>query len=57
MANELSEGIRGQMIALSNEGLSQRKIAEKIKVSKGPVQRTLERFRESGSYSAKERSD
>ncbi len=32
---ELSEGIRGQIIALSNEGLSQRKIAEKIKVSKG----------------------
>ena len=38
MAKELSERIRGQIIALSNEGFSQRKIAEKIGVSKGAVQ-------------------
>ena len=37
--NKLSEGIRGQIIALSNEGYSQRKIAEKIKVSKGAVRK------------------
>ena len=56
MVKELSEGIRGQIIALSNEGFSQRKIAEKIGVSKGAVQRTLERFRETKSYSTKPRS-
>ena len=27
---ELSEGIRGQIIELSNEGMSQRKIADKV---------------------------
>ena len=37
MAKELSEGIRGQLIALSNEGFSQHKIAEKI----GSFQRVL----------------
>ena len=37
MANELSEGIRGQIIASSNEGFSQRKMAEKIKLSKRAV--------------------
>ena len=31
---------------LGIEGLSQRKIAEKVSVSKGAVQRTLERFKE-----------
>ena len=30
MSRELSEGIRGQIIALSNEGMSQRKIADKV---------------------------
>ena len=53
MVKELSEAIRGQIIASSNEGFSQRKIAAKIKVSKGAVQRTLERFRDTGSYSTK----
>ena len=56
MEKELSEGKRGQIMALSNEGMSQRKIAEKLHVSKGAVQRMFERFRESGSYSTKRRS-
>ena len=56
MTKELSEGIRGQIIALSNKGFLQRKIAAKIKWSKGAVQRTLERFRDTGSYSTKRRS-
>ena len=45
MAKDLSEGVRGQIIALSNEGLSQRIIAEKVGMSKGAVQRTLEMFK------------
>ena len=56
MAKEISEGIRGQIIALSNKGFLQRKIAAKIKLSKGAVQQTLERFRDTGSYSTKRRS-
>lgn len=56
MAKDLSEGLRGQIIALNNEGLSQRKIAEKIGVSKGAVQRTLERFKKTTSYTTKRRS-
>ena len=45
MAKDLSEELRGQIIALNNDGLSQRKIAGKKGVSKGAVQRTLERFK------------
>ena len=56
MAKELSEGIRGQIIALSNEGFLQRTIAEKIKLSKSAVQRTFERFRDTESYSTNRRS-
>ena len=56
MAKELSEGLRGQIIALSNEGYSQRTIAKKIMVSKGAVQRTLQRFQETGRYSTIPRS-
>ena len=56
MAKELSEGIRDQIIALSDEGYSQRTIAKKIMVSKGAVQRTLQRFRETGRYSTTPRS-
>jgi transposase len=37
----LREGISGQVIALRNEGYSQRQIAAKIGVVKGAVQRTL----------------
>ena len=57
MAKDLSEGVREQIIALSNKGLSQRKIAEKVGVSKGAVQRTLERFKETKLYATKQRSD
>ena len=45
MAKDLSEGVRGQIIALINEGYSQRQVAAKVGVSKGGVQRTVERFR------------
>ena len=38
MTKDLNEGVRGQIIVVSNEGLSQRKIAEKVGVSKGAVQ-------------------
>ena len=55
MAKELSEGLRGQIIALSNEGYSQQ-IAKKIMVSKGAFQQTLQRFRETGRYSTTPRS-
>jgi IS30 family transposase len=41
MAKDLSEGIRGQIIALRNECYSQRQIAARIGVSKGAVQQTL----------------
>ena len=43
-------------MALSNEGYSQCTIAAKIKVSKGAVQQTLQRFQETGKYSTKPRS-
>ena len=56
MAKDLSEGVRGQIIALTNEGYSQRQVAAKIGVSKGAVQRTLERFRKTGSYSSRPKS-
>ena len=41
---ELSEFERGQIIAHHNDGLSQRKIAEKMKCSRCAVQTTLKRF-------------
>ena len=56
MAKDLSEGVRGQIIALTNEGYSQREVAAKIGVSKGAVQRTLERFRKTGSYASRPKS-
>ena len=56
MPKEFWEGVRGQMIALSNEGVSQRKIATKFNISKGAVQRTAERFPETESYSSRSRS-
>ena len=56
MAKELNEAVRGQIVALSNEGFSQRQIAAKIGVSKGAVQRTVERFRKTKSYSNLPRS-
>ena len=45
MAKAVSKGVRGQIIALINEGYSQRQVATKVGVSKGGVQRTMERFR------------
>ena len=53
MAKDLSEGVRGQIIVLTNEGYSQREVAAKMGVSKGAVQRTSERFRKTGSYSSR----
>ena len=52
MSKELCEGFRGQIIALSNEGVS----AIKLDISKGAVQRTVERFRETESFSSRSRS-
>ena len=37
MAKDLSEGVRGQIIALTNEGYSQPEAAAKMGVSKGAV--------------------
>ena len=56
MAKDLSEGVRGKIIALTNEGHSQREVAAKMGVSKGAAQRTLERFRKTGSYSSRPKS-
>ena len=53
MAKDLSEGVRGQIIALTNEGYSQQEVAAKMGVSKGAEQQTLERFRKTGSYSSR----
>ena len=50
MSRDLSEGIWGQIITLSNEGMSQCKIADEVSVSKGAVQRTLQRFKEKASF-------
>ena len=52
MAKDLSEGVGGQIIALINEGYSQREVAAKVGVSKGGVQRTVHRFRKTQSYSS-----
>ena len=38
MSRDLSEGTRGQIIALSNKGMSHGKIAHKVSVPKGAVQ-------------------
>ena len=51
MAKDLSKGVRGQIIVL--RGLSQWKIAEKVDVSKGAVQRTLERLKVTKSHATK----
>ena len=52
MAKDLSEGVRGQIISLINEGYSQQQVAAKMGVSKGGLQQTLERFRKTQSYSS-----
>ena len=53
MSRDLSEGIRGQTIGLSNKGMSQLKIADNVRVSKGAVQRTLQRFKETEFFSTR----
>ena len=56
MAKELSEGVRGEIMALIKEGLSHRQIAARMRVSKGAVQRTAERFKRTNAYSTLPRS-
>uniref|UniRef100_A0A3B4XIU1 Paired domain-containing protein n=1 Tax=Seriola lalandi dorsalis TaxID=1841481 RepID=A0A3B4XIU1_SERLL len=56
MALELSDSVRSQIVILSKEGLSQRQIMARLKVSKGAVHGTLKRFAESGSVVSKARS-
>jgi len=46
----LSEVQRGQIVALHNEGLSERKIASKLKVSKTAVHQSIKKFNQYGSY-------
>ena len=55
MAKELSEGIRGEIMALI-KGLSHRQIAARMRVAKGAVQRTAERFKRTNAYSTLPRS-
>ena len=51
MSRDFSERTRGQIIALSNEGMSQGKIAHKVSVSKGAEPWNLQSFKETGSFS------
>jgi len=46
----LSEVQRGQIVALHNEGLSEHKIAAKLKVSKTAVHQSIKKFNQHGSY-------
>ena len=46
----LREVQRGQIIALHNEGLSERKISAKLKVSKTVVHQSIKKFEHYGSY-------
>ena len=52
----LSEVQRGQIVALHNEGLSERKIAAKLKVSKTAVHQSIKKFKQCGSYKDLHRS-
>ncbi|KAG1664956.1 putative glycosyltransferase STELLO1 [Nymphon striatum] len=52
----LSEVQRGQIVALHNEGLSERKIAAKLKVSKTAVHQSIKKFKQYGSYKDLHRS-
>ena len=45
----LSEVQRGQIVALHNEGLSERKITAKLKVSKTAVHQSIKKFKQYGS--------
>ena len=55
MCRDLSEWIRGQIIALSNEGMSQHKSTDKVS-QKVTCSEPLQRFKETGSFSTKRRS-
>ena len=46
----LSEVQRSQSIALHKEGLSERKISAKLKVSKTAVHQSIKKFEQYGSY-------
>jgi transposase len=52
---EISLEKRGAIIALRNEGLSYRKIADKVSVSLKGVQSTISRFRDTGLYHDRDR--
>lgn len=47
---QISEALRGQIILLHRQGLSQVKIAKTIKCSRCAVQNTVKRFEQTGSY-------
>ena len=53
---ELSLDVRGAIIALHSEGISLRKIAQKIGVAPSTVKRTVNRFCEHGSNNSLPRS-
>lgn len=47
---QISEAIRGQIILLHKQGLSQVKISKTVKCSRCAVQNTISRFERTGSY-------
>lgn len=53
---EYSEFLRGKIVILNEEGYSQQKIAERLKISKTGVRKTLQRLAKTGSTSSKPRS-
>ena len=52
----LSEVLRGQIVALHNEGLSERKIAANLKVSKTAMHQSIKKFNQYCSYKDLHRS-
>ena len=55
-ARELSKEMRAQVHILSKEGLTQRAIAEKLKISRSCVCKTLQRIQETNSFKSRSRS-
>ncbi|XP_077288683.1 uncharacterized protein LOC143913044 [Arctopsyche grandis] len=53
---ELEEWQRANIVLLNSQGMSELKIAQKMNCSRGAVQSTLKRFRETGSNTSKPRS-
>lgn len=47
---QISEALRGQIILLYRQGVSQVKIAKTIKCSRCAVQNTIKRFQQTGTY-------